>query len=143
MLTLVILKCPPGVSMPDRRAVPLTGVLTIGRSPDCTLPLPDQHVSREHCRIDLVSGSWWLRVTAGVNPVWVGKNELFKNEVQLLRVGDQLRIGGFELAVVESSADGLGVPHDNDEGWPDDTTIVDWDAIFANSLILRAKTGGD
>ncbi|HEX5277438.1 MAG TPA: FHA domain-containing protein [Fluviicoccus sp.] len=143
MLMLVILKCPEGVIMPDRRAVPLDGALTIGRSAECRLTLPDQHVSREHCRIELVSGSWWLRVTAGVNPVWVGKNELFKNEVQLLRVGDQLRIGGFELAIVESTADSLGAARDDEADWPDDTTIIDWDAIFANSLILRAKTGGD
>ncbi len=28
-------------------------------------------------------------------------------------------------------------------GWPDDTTIIDGDAIFANSLILRKKSGID
>lgn len=143
MLTLVILKCPPGIPMPAQRAVPLTGLLTVGRSPECGLPLPDKHVSREHCRIDQVAGNWWLRVTAGINPVWVGKNELFHNEVQLLRLGDQIRVGGFELAVVDSSADDARRDQSGGGGWPDDTTIIDWDAIFANSLILRKKSGVD
>jgi predicted component of type VI protein secretion system len=138
MLTLVILKCPLGVPMPELRAVALSGVLTVGRNPDCTLPLPDKHVSREHCRIDEVAGHWWLRVTAGINPVWIGKNELFKNEVQLLRLGDRITIGGFELGVVDSSAGQRRDPPANEAGL-DDTTIIDWDAIFANSLILRDK----
>lgn len=142
MLTLVILQCPPGIPMPVHRAVPMTGVLTVGRNPDCTLPLPDKHVSREHCRIDQVAGSWWLRVTAGINPVWIGKNELFRNEVQLLQLGDRIRIGGFELAVVESTAGGMPASPDQGRGPLDDTTIIDWDAIFANSLILRNKPGG-
>lgn len=141
MLMLVILTCPPGIPMPALRAVPLSGAITVGRSADSTLPLPDQHVSREHCRIDQVSGSWWLRVTAGINPVWIGKTELFKNEVQLLRLGDRLRIGEFELAIVDSEAE-QKVSGDPDvtARWLGETTITDWDAIFANSLILRDKS---
>ncbi|HQP67141.1 MAG TPA: type VI secretion system-associated FHA domain protein TagH [Quisquiliibacterium sp.] len=81
---------------------------TIGRSPDCTLVLPDpgRHISREQARIDRAAGAYVITCLGNGNPIILNGNELGPGERADIADGDVLIIAEYELRV-ESHADGF------------------------------------
>jgi ABC transport system ATP-binding/permease protein len=85
----------PEETLPKMKPIPLTGSkLTIGRAPDNTVVLNHPQVSAHHAELDKVEGGYRVLDTNSTNHVYVnGQRVTF----QLLRTGDEIRIGPFLL----------------------------------------------
>ena len=84
---------------------------TVGRAldNDWVLPDPSRVVSSHHCEIEYRGGSYWIRDTS-TNGVFVndGDDPVSETGPVILRDGDRLRIGDYELIVsVDSRIDFL------------------------------------
>jgi pSer/pThr/pTyr-binding forkhead associated (FHA) protein len=80
-------------SVPDwaSRVIVLTKpVVTIGRSLDSDVVLPEDSVSAEHCRLERQGHSFRLIDLASTNKTWVNGHEV---ENVVLGDGDQIRVG--------------------------------------------------
>ena len=75
---------------------------TIGRAPDndWILPDPQRLVSGHHCEIEYRTGSYWLKDTS-TNGVYVNDKDapVSTSGPVVLRDGDRLRIGDYEIVV--------------------------------------------
>ena len=94
--------CRPGASEPDAAALALPAEgLTIGRADDCGLVLADplRLVSRQHAHVFAEGETVRVRCVSSSTPLWVNETQLDPGDEHPLGVGDQLRIGRFELAV--------------------------------------------
>lgn len=142
MLHLVLLSIDQEL-LPATRAMSLPqGKLTLGRGTDNDWLLTNPVVSRQHCYVEMKDKRCYLTVTAKVNPVKVGKNDVFCGETHELKVGDIMRIGPYQFSVLD---DALADHKADQKHSPNNTlvmaeTVVDWDAIFENSLILTQRT---
>jgi FHA domain-containing protein len=74
---------------------------TIGRSPDCTLVLPDpgRHISREQARIERVAQGYIIRCTGSASAIVLNGVEVGPGEHSPLRVGDHIVVAEYEIAV--------------------------------------------
>ncbi len=74
---------------------------TIGRSPDCTLVLPDpgRHISREQARIERVGQGYLIRCTGSASAIVVNGTEVGPGESSPLRPGDTVIVAEYEIAV--------------------------------------------
>jgi len=63
---------------------------TIGRSPDCTLALPDEdrHISRRQARVDVGSGAASITCLGSGNPLIINGHTLRQGETKSLLHGD-------------------------------------------------------
>ena len=85
---------------------------TIGRSPDCTLVLPDptRHVSRVHARLEVADdGPRIVCLSAGL-PLSLNGRELGDREWAIVSPGDRVVIGEYELEL--GLADTISAPVD-------------------------------
>ena len=73
---------------------------TLGRSPDCTLVLPDQgrHISRQQARLDVAPGATSITCLSAANPLIVNGQELRQGQTRRLASGDRIHIGEYELS---------------------------------------------
>jgi len=79
------------------------GSLTIGRSEDCDIILPDRHVSRHHARIFWDNGHYVVEDLGSKNGTYVNGREL--TAPQALEDGDEIQIAlRFKLAFVDAGA---------------------------------------
>lgn len=84
--------------MPDATRVPLTGELTIGRSPGNSIVLPDQSVSRTHARVMLDrNGAPWIEDAGSSHGTFIDGAQL--TEPKVLPDGATLHIGNQALKV--------------------------------------------
>ncbi|MEO8506723.1 MAG: type VI secretion system-associated FHA domain protein TagH [Betaproteobacteria bacterium] len=95
---------------------------TIGRSPESTLllPDPDRIISRTHAVIAFRDGRYWVRDQGTTVALLVNGRGAGRGQDHPLVKGDELRIGGYTLAV---SATGLA-PADKNISEDDTTTIL-------------------
>lgn len=79
---------------------------TIGRSPDCTLVLPDQgkHISRQQARIEHRDGQFSIVALGTANPLIVDGRELTAGASAPLRGGEAIVIAHYELSVERAGA---------------------------------------
>lgn len=71
--------------------------ITIGRSPECTLPILDERASRQHCVIEPEpSGGWQVRDLQSRNGTRVNDSKV---ERRVLKAGDVVRVGSHEFLV--------------------------------------------
>ncbi|HXL36480.1 MAG TPA: FHA domain-containing protein [Ktedonobacteraceae bacterium] len=85
----------PVETLPEMKPIPLTGSkLTIGRAPDNTVVLNHPQVSAHHAELDKVEGGYRVLDTNSTNHVYVNGQRV---SYQLLRTGDEIRIGPFLL----------------------------------------------
>ncbi|MCU0863280.1 MAG: sigma 54-interacting transcriptional regulator [Planctomycetes bacterium] len=75
------------------------GVVTIGRSRDCDLFLPDRLISRLHCRVERQEGLFVLADAGAQNPAKLRGRPVMRAE---LKVGESFEVGSYEVA--------LGIP---------------------------------
>lgn len=109
MIALRILQRPDGApGGPTLHAISTAGA-TIGRALDCDIVLddPTRLVSRRHAWIASDGqGQAQLRCLSTISPLTVNEERLPASQERVLRAGDRVRIGGFELAIesLEASA---------------------------------------
>jgi FHA domain-containing protein len=80
--------------------------VTIGRSSECVLHLPDpeRHISRVQAKVETDdSGSLRVSNVSNANSIFVGDREIAPGEASALAATDELRVGLFTLAVREAS----------------------------------------
>ena len=68
----------------------LTGPITIGRSPECDLPIRDILLSRRHCRIERAGKAWRITDLDSKNGTRLGWQKI---ATHYLGEGDSLRMG--------------------------------------------------
>jgi len=121
-LILRAVRCPAGISIVSSSFGPEGG--DIGRSPDCTLALPDTHrfISRVHAEIRQKDGSYFLKVLSKVNPVVVNGDPVGFNQMVELNAGDQVTLGDYSF--VAEIHQGEAAPR-NDFGLTDPFALFD------------------
>ena len=74
---------------------------SLGRAPDCTLVLPDpaRHVSKKQARLEPAADGMRLTCVSEANPLSVDGRLLHHGESVVLRGGESLQIGTYELQV--------------------------------------------
>lgn len=95
---------------------------TIGRSPDSTLllPDPDRIISRTHAVIAFRDGRYWVRDQGTTVALLVNGRGTGRGQDHPLVQGDELRIGGYTLAVSVTGP----APADKNISEDDTTTIL-------------------
>jgi len=102
MIALRILQRPDGAPGGHALHAISTSGATIGRAPDCDIVLDDpmRLVSRRHAWIASDGqGQALLRCLSTISPMTVNEERLATNHERVLRCGDRLNIGGFELSI--------------------------------------------
>jgi type VI secretion system protein len=108
MLTLTIRKhpeMPPGEPM--SRTLDRSGaVIGRGKDSDWTLPDPDRHLSKQHCRIEFRGDRYYV-VDTSKNGVFVNESiePLRQGNMAELNDGDRLTLGDYELEIRIDSDD--------------------------------------
>ncbi len=79
---------------------------TVGRADHCTLALPDpeRFISRKQAEVVYTSSGYMIRNIGSANPIAVSGRALGSEEMVLLRHGDEVRVGGYELRAHLSQA---------------------------------------
>jgi FHA domain-containing protein len=80
---------------------------TLGRSPDCTLALPDEgrHISRQQARVDVAAGVASITCLSAANPLMVNGRALRQGQSLRLTHGDRLQVAEYELRFEDGVAD--------------------------------------
>jgi len=90
MRRLPILVITDGVLKGTRLPIPDEGVV-VGRDEGCDITLPDQGVSREHCRVLLHNSGVWIRDLGSRNGVFLKGKRV--NRPKQIMPGDVLKVG--------------------------------------------------
>jgi pSer/pThr/pTyr-binding forkhead associated (FHA) protein len=90
MRRLPILVITDGVLKGTRLPIPDEGVV-VGRDEGCDITLPDQGVSREHCRVLLHNSGVWVRDLGSRNGVFLKGKRV--NRPKQIMPGDVLKVG--------------------------------------------------
>lgn len=77
----------------DNRILRLGGTNIIGRDPACDLILTDPRVSQLHARVTFEDNVWSFDDLASRNGSWVNGQRVTPGTLQLLAVGDRIRLG--------------------------------------------------
>lgn len=96
------------------------GVGTIGRSPDCTLALPDEarHISRQQARVEVGGNGAAITCLSAANPLIINGQELRQGQARRLAHGDRIHVAGYELrfedvdTAAAAGTSGLLIPDD-------------------------------
>lgn len=75
-------------------------VITVGRSSDCLIPIPNRYLSRRHAELVADGDGWVLRDNGSVNGTFVNGNRV-ASPVRVVR-GDRIGIGDAELVIGDS-----------------------------------------
>lgn len=87
------------------------GRITIGRNPDCTVPIIDERSSRQHCVLQPDGkGGWVVRDLGSRNGTKVNENRVSESP---LKPGDVLKVGSHEFLIEHDHA-GEGSPGETD-----------------------------
>jgi pSer/pThr/pTyr-binding forkhead associated (FHA) protein len=81
----------------------LQSEVTIGRDPNCDLPIMDEAISAHHVKISYHHSQWWLEDLASTNGTFIGKSQLTVPTV--LITGDQFKCGGTTFTVIVDMID--------------------------------------
>ncbi len=71
--------------------------VTIGRDPNCDLPILDEAISARHARVSFHHSHWWLEDLNSTNGTSIGKSRVSIPTV--LIPGDRFKCGGTEFIV--------------------------------------------
>ncbi len=72
------------------------GIVTIGRSRECDLFLPDRLISRVHCRVERQEGLYVLADAGAQNPAKLRGRPVMRAE---LKVGETFAVGNYEITL--------------------------------------------
>ncbi|MBS7813317.1 type VI secretion system-associated FHA domain protein TagH [Roseococcus pinisoli] len=98
VLVLSVIRC-PDQAVPEQRRVP-GGEYVMGRGAECDWPLrdPERVLSKRHCAVEYLSGAWQVR-DLSTNGTFLnsGAEPVGRDQVRVLRDGDRLRLGAYEI----------------------------------------------
>jgi len=77
--------------------------VTIGRDPNCDLPIIDEAVSAHHARISYHHSQWWLEDLSSTNGTFIGKDQVTVPTV--LITSDQFKCGGTTFTILVDMVD--------------------------------------
>ena len=77
--------------------------VTIGRDPNCDLPIIDESVSAHHARISYHHSQWWLEDLNSTNGTFIGKDQVTVPTV--LITSDQFKCGGTTFTILVDMVD--------------------------------------
>ncbi len=82
---------------------------TIGRADHNTMALPDpeRHISRLQAEVSKVAASFRIKNVGAANPISVARRPLAAGESSALADGDEVRIGGYLLRVIDGHSSNL------------------------------------
>lgn len=81
---------------------------TIGRSPKCEIVIPHDGVSRQHCRIDLENGEFFVTDLASTNGVLIDGNKIAPNKKTVFQTFLPLSFGPVQsLTILDESPAGF------------------------------------
>jgi hypothetical protein len=106
----------------------LNGVVTMGRSLDCDIYVPDVFVSRRHCRFENHNGNWHILEWESRNGIWTSGA---RHKDYLLKPGDIIEVGTVAFSFNEGTPDGASNPAPYGMG-PGVTELMD--TVFAHEL---------
>ncbi|MBK6511993.1 MAG: FHA domain-containing protein [Haliea sp.] len=112
-LKLILLKCPASSSAELHSPAHFgTAGGSIGRSPDCTVVLPERYMSRVHVEIRHRSDRYSLKVLSKNNPVLINGDSFEHPQACELQEGDRIVIGDYEFSVslVVTATPDIGLP---------------------------------
>lgn len=92
-------------STPPARLMLTGGLVSIGRSGECTIPIKDRFLSRHHAEITLSDQGWVLRDCDSVNGTFLNGQRLGKDP-HTLRPGDRIGFGDTELVFFDTPMSG-------------------------------------
>lgn len=109
-LVLRIVNGPAGVAAQTRRLD--SGSLGIGRGPriDWVLPDPDRLLSKRHCVVARAGDRWEVSDTSSNGTYLNGETQALGGVPRILRDGDRLLIGAYEISADIRPAPGTGAP---------------------------------
>lgn len=109
-LVLRIVNGPAGVAAQTRRLD--SGSLGIGRGPrsDWVLPDPDRLLSKRHCVVARAGDRWEVSDTSSNGTYLNGETQALGGVPRILRDGDRLLIGAYEISADMRPASGIGAP---------------------------------
>lgn len=114
MATLIVQSV--DATSPDRVMRVEGKIVSIGRSPKCTVQLNDPTVSRLHAALTRqADGSWALVRHRSAQPVWIDGEAVDKRP---LRGGESIRIGGFTILFQAENIPVAGVDDETVRGQP-------------------------
>lgn len=94
------------VSGPNKgRRIELAGrrSLTIGRRATCDVVIPDEYVSKKHCRLDCENGQWYVTDVNSKAGVTVNEKRLTPEAPTLLQVRDRIRFCEYEFVLLDAA----------------------------------------
>jgi pSer/pThr/pTyr-binding forkhead associated (FHA) protein len=84
-----VVTSPPGRS---GATYPVGAEATVGRSPGCSISLPDDtFVSQVHARVFQRDGQWWVEDLGSTNGTYLGAERV--RAPQIIRAGDRVQFG--------------------------------------------------
>ena len=81
-------------------------VVTIGRSRECDLFLPDRLISRIHCRVERLDGGFALVDAGAQNPAKLRGRPVMR---AALAIGDQFAVGSYEVTLAQPQDQSVSV----------------------------------
>ena len=107
----------------------------LGRLPNCTLPLTDSQVSREHCELWKAEGRLHLRDLRTINGTYVNGQRILE---RVLHRGDTLRIG--ESTFVVESENEQGDVDESPEGGEADPFVAWFQRVQKTKRRIELRT---
>ncbi len=89
----------------ERREIKVTGLITIGRSPEATVQVDDKTLSREHTQVYLHGGRVCVRDLGSKNGTYL--NGSLVKQPEVLKQGDRIKVGPATFIVVLEAGDTL------------------------------------
>lgn len=114
--------------------VPVTRPLVAGRSPDCSLEVPDPNASRQHCRFLFDGAVLTMMDNGSSNGTWVNEQRV---PTAQLRAGDVVRLGETRLRVQAHQSGGK--PAQAADPDPNNSSIFTFkeaEADLSNSMVM-------
>jgi phosphoserine phosphatase RsbU/P len=109
------------VEMPDAPPVERTldeGEVVVGRAVTAGIVIPDGSVSRQHARIVMRDGAWWIEALSSTNPTVVNDQPI--EESRRLSAGDVVGLGQTSVRILGEAASAPTPPPEGAGQTPED-----------------------
>ena len=89
----------------ERREIKVTGLITIGRSPEVTVQVDDKTLSREHTQVYAQGGRIYVKDLGSKNGTYL--NGALVKQPEALKQGDRIKVGPAMFTVALEAGDAM------------------------------------